>query len=68
VCVERRPADVGTVEQVLDGDGVVALLEHQLDEGTDQCLPGPPHPAVIVGRRLPGLGEPQNNPARSVRK
>ncbi len=49
MCVERRPTDVGAIEDVLDGDSVVALLLDELEESTAQQVVRSPDPSIRDG-------------------
>ncbi len=44
--IEGRAADVGAVDDVLHGDGLVAFLEDQFDEGAQQQLARTPDAPV----------------------
>lgn len=46
VGIEGGSSNVGAVQELLDRDGVVALLEHEVHERLDQRLLGAAHPAV----------------------
>jgi len=48
VGVERGPAQVGPVDHVLDGDTIVALLRHQLQQRLPQEPAGAAHPPVLT--------------------
>lgn len=53
VGVERRAADVGAVEDVLDRDLLIALLEHQGEERVVECPAGAADAAVFHGPPFP---------------
>ena len=62
VSVEGRSADVGPIEDVLDGGLLVALLDGKRDERIVEQLAGAPDPPIRrCGRRTPGF--PDNSSA-----